>query len=129
MVHLIIVTLLASGSPSLESDWHQVAMGGYACQQIPPGASQECRDCMQIACEDYQSQIDGCGSDSTCKQTAKALYEVRLIACTGCNPSSLAGLNSLLSILPEREREWVSLQAVEIIRLPATATGSTFRTN
>ena len=124
MVHLILVTLLASGSPSSEFDWHQIARGGYACQQTPPNASQECRDCMQSACEDYQSQIDGCGSNSTCKQTAKALYEVRLIACTGCNPSSLAGLRSLIRILPERERDWISLQTIEIIGASSIATTS-----
>lgn len=88
--------------------------GGYPCALVPPGASQECRDCMDDACDTYQAEIDACGSNTACKQAAKAAYELRLAACVSCNPAFSHRAGILIAVLPESQRRWVLDQVLSI---------------
>ncbi|MEM9082484.1 MAG: hypothetical protein AAGB34_02730 [Planctomycetota bacterium] len=80
--------------------------GVYACDRIPLGSSQQYVNCMNNACTTYQQAIADCGTNLTCKELAKAEYELDVILCALERPESEL-LLGVVKILPESGRGWI----------------------
>lgn len=81
---------------------HMVTMLDPACEFPPTGASQDCLDCMDLACGTYQSQWADCASlppaeRASCRSQAKTAYDTALLECP-CTATFYA----FASVMPER---------------------------
>jgi hypothetical protein len=54
------------------------------CHAYPLNAGDECRRCMDDACDNFQKDWGLCHGNSLCQATVRLLYELALDTCVAC---------------------------------------------
>jgi len=99
-IAVVLSHALSANPAAMDSD------SVYACKRISVSEDQECIDCMSAACGIYEIALAACGGSESCRQIAKAEYELDLLLCATCDPQA-QGILMLTSVLPLVQQEWI----------------------
>lgn len=109
MIMMMLTAAWTVGTATLlESPTPQPQTTLPPCQAYPMNAGDECRLCMDLACENYRKDWLLCEGNSLCQATVRLFYELALTFCEADCAGDIRPWAVIVAQIPELDTPWAT---------------------